>query len=279
MIEQAIEYFESDLLPGVKSFACLPLRATLSVASCAARWTLGQGQSEGRYLSCKKCPIGAAHAGKVDQNMSPYKGVLMCARCHRTGGRLIGKHTCISCYNRAREQVVGANRKGTKPKKLEPLHRRSITYMTAGQVKTKTVDLTTSTVELFVAVLRDEEHSLRFSSGIRVPAAMRALLDDDRFNRSISTDASEEYKPGEYVPVTDVVDSAQIPGAVPIVPVVEETAPVPASLEVVQVDPYGALRDAVKQLEHDTPVSAPTTSKRAAKKLRKPERRQVRVSM
>jgi hypothetical protein len=43
-----------------------------------------------------------------------------------------------------------------------PLHRRSVSYLSSGQVKTRTVDLTTSADELIVAVLRDERQAVEF---------------------------------------------------------------------------------------------------------------------
>ncbi|WP_175108354.1 hypothetical protein [Pararobbsia alpina] len=98
----------------------------------------------------------------------------ICARCHLTASRLIAKHLCISCYNRQREQVIGANAKGTKPVKLPPLHRRSISYMAGGKLKTETIDRSLDTTELIVAVLRDERYAVQF--GWQAPAGVRALL-------------------------------------------------------------------------------------------------------
>jgi hypothetical protein len=76
----------------------------------------------------------------------------------------------------APEVIKGRNAKGTTPVEHLPLHRRSIIYMADGQVKTKTVDLTTSTGELIVAALRDEQ-AVRFGFRSQAPAIGRNELE------------------------------------------------------------------------------------------------------
>ncbi|CAN7774927.1 hypothetical protein [Paraburkholderia hospita] len=253
--ESVLEYFEIPEMPGRRFFRCEPLRASMHTESCGERWALAQGQTEGRYLSCKRCPIGAAHAGKVDQNLSPFKG-LMCARCHRTNGRLIGRFTCVSCFNRSREWVRKKNAKGTLPFHHPPLHRMAISYRASGEMRTRVFDLVAETTELMVAVLRDESSSVAFA--YRAPASLDWLLDGDVYDRAI----------GDAVEVADVA------------------APVPAALDVVQADPiedveadpYNALRDAPERADLDAPVSMPRMSRRAAKRQRQQRGRQVRVS-
>jgi hypothetical protein len=253
-------YFEIDgeLLPGIRHFACDRLRATLSVSSCGARWEKANGTDvdADRFHTCRRCPIGASHAGRVDHNPSPFRGMMICGRCHRGAPRLIGKHLCVSCFNRARELRLGRNAKGTAPRKLARLDQRSITYRAAGVVKTRVLDESVDVTELVVAVLRDEKHAPLFGS--RAPASMDWLRDDDVYDRSI----------GDAVEVADV--AAQMPAALDVV--------LADPIEDVEADPYGALRDAVEQLERDAPVDAPTTSRRAAKRLRQQARRQVRLS-
>jgi hypothetical protein len=169
-----IEYFEMPELPGRKYFRCAPFSASMAVESCAERFKAASApDADTRLLSCRRCLVGAAHAGKVDPNPSPLCRATVCARCHRFATRLIGKHLCISCYNRQREQLVGVNRKGSQPKKLPSLRRRTVAYQTAGQVKTKTVDLSLDTDELIVTVLRDEDRRMRF--GWAPPAALARL--------------------------------------------------------------------------------------------------------
>jgi hypothetical protein len=172
---QTLVYFEVPELPGRQHFHCDRLRATLSTDACGDRWSAaGTAIGDVRWVTCKNCRIGARHAGKFDANPSPLKARKICARCHVTASRLIGKHLCISCYNRQREQVVGKNAKGTTPIKLAQLRRRSISYLAGGKLKTKTVDRSLDTTEMIIAVLRDEEHAVRFRS--QAQARMHALL-------------------------------------------------------------------------------------------------------
>ncbi|SEI80421.1 hypothetical protein SAMN05192539_1004163 [Paraburkholderia diazotrophica] len=190
-----IEYYEMDLMPGRKFFRCEPLRASITAEECDRRWRAGNmllSQAAGarksfvdgfdadassdasmRCVTCRGCPIGARHAGVQDANPSQLKGTTVCSRCHQGCTRLIGKHLCISCYNRQREQLVGKNRKGTAPVKLEPLRRRSISYLAAGQLHTKTVEHSLDMNELIVAVLRDETHAMKFVPTL--PAKFLAL--------------------------------------------------------------------------------------------------------
>ena len=78
--------------------------------------------------------------------------------------RLIRGMICISCYNREREALKGLNRKGTRPEKLtaEMLGRRSISYQAGGAVRTKVIERAIDTLEVMVAVLRDEKQAPRF---------------------------------------------------------------------------------------------------------------------
>jgi hypothetical protein len=46
----------------------------------------------------------------------------VCPRCERPSARLINGRGCISCYNRTREAVLGANAKGTRPKLADVIH-------------------------------------------------------------------------------------------------------------------------------------------------------------
>jgi hypothetical protein len=168
-------YFEIELLPGVQHFSCERLNATLSTASCVERYQrAAEAESADlRYRRCRSCPIGARHAGARPPNESPLFGLTICARCHRGATRLIGKHLCVSCYNRQREQRVGKNSKGNAPVKLLPLARRTVTWLASGEVKTRTIERSLDIDELIVAVLRDETHTLKFIPTI--PERYRAL--------------------------------------------------------------------------------------------------------
>ena len=212
MVEQAVEYFEiSDLLPGVKQFTCARYRATLSVESCADRFRKANGNDPDvhvdRYHECRRCPLGALHSGAGrDLNLGRVSRVTICGRCRAGATRLIGKHLCVSCYNRQREWLLGKNAKGTKPVKLAPLDPRRICYMSGKAPKTLYMPLTVDTEELIISALRDEKQDPRFGHS---PASMAWLLDGNVYDRSI----------GDAV---DVADAA---------------VPVPSEIDVVQADP------------------------------------------
>jgi len=264
-----IEYFEIvDLLPGVQHFMCTKLKSTLSVASCGDRYqkAMAGGAENDRYFACRSCPIGAAHSGKEAPNESRFFGKTICGRRHTGATRLIGKHLCISCYNRSREYLIGRNRKGTKPVKLARLDPRSITYLAGDAVKTRALDLTVDTEELVIAALRDE--SSRVAFGFK-STAMHALFDGEQFDRSIEEMPSEGMESRAVAP-------AHVVGAQTDVEFDGSRAT--AELEVLPADPYAALREAVEHMDRDPLVYAPGLSRRAAKKQRQKARRQVRVS-
>jgi hypothetical protein len=170
-----IEYFEFPELPGRQHFRCERLSASLSTVACADRWNAaGAAGGNSRWIMCEGCPVGGRHAGRTNTNLSPLARRSICGRCHVGATRLIFKHLCISCYNRQREMLIGKNGKGTKPIKLAPLHRRTISFIAGGKRKTKTVDCALDTTELIVAVLRDEENFVQF--GWRAATSLHALL-------------------------------------------------------------------------------------------------------
>lgn len=156
------DYFEIVELPGVQHFRCDRYNATLSTAACAGMWREGNHGNSEKRLRCKVCPVGAVHAGETAASMSRLKGSLVCARCHKGATRLIGRHLCISCYNRQREYLLGVNAKGTRPIKLAPLEARAITYRTGNAVKTLRMPLTVDREELVIAVLRESQERVRF---------------------------------------------------------------------------------------------------------------------
>ena len=101
-----VEYRE--LIPEFLAFDCKPLRATISPASCAARWASAESGS-----SCHGCAIGAQHAGQTPAPPPPVR--LPCLRCGSTEQRLIARTICVSCFNRQRELENGRNAKGSFP--------------------------------------------------------------------------------------------------------------------------------------------------------------------
>lgn len=158
-----ILYFEREEVPGKLAFRCDRLSATLSVDSCTVMWRQANHDNVERLGRCKTCPVGAVHAGETAASMSPMMGQCVCARCHRTSGRLIGKHLCVSCFNRQREWIIGKNSKGSKPVKMVPLVRRSIRFRRGGEPMIKVIDLSANVHELIVAVLRDSKKIVQFS--------------------------------------------------------------------------------------------------------------------
>lgn len=168
-----VEYFSNPDLPGRSFFQCSRLRATLASTSCADMWRKANGgEDEGARGNCKLCPIGAVHAGEVAASMSPLKNTLTCARCHRGATRLIGKHVCVSCYNRAREFVLGRNAKGTAPIHAQKLSPRRVRYLLGDEVRIVSRQLTADTDELIVALLRDSRKKVVFAWDTTPPAAV-----------------------------------------------------------------------------------------------------------
>lgn len=157
------DYFEIAELPGVKHFTCDRYRATLSTDACASNWRDGNHEGSEARFRCKVCPLGALHAGETAASMSPLKGMTICGRCHTGATRLIGKHLCISCYNRSREYLIGKNAKGTAPIKLAKLEPRSIRYKAGKVVKTLHLPLSVDTEELIIATLRDSRDDATFA--------------------------------------------------------------------------------------------------------------------
>lgn len=168
-----LDYTTNPLVPGRLFFRCERMRGTLSTTACADMWRKANDLSDGSCANCMRCPTGAVHAGEVAASMSPLKGTLTCARCHRGASRLIGRMVCVSCYNRAREMSIGRNAKGTAPVKHCHLAPRSIRYLHGDEVRTLAVRQSIDTEELMVAVLRDSKKRAVFAFAGQAPAAIK----------------------------------------------------------------------------------------------------------
>jgi hypothetical protein len=205
----ALEYFEYPELPNIKQFSCTRLKATLSVPACSDRWTRGNAMSpDTRCHACKGCTIGQDHAagvdgGSGDHNTSFLRATLTCARCHKPNGRLIARMVCISCRNREYEWVRQKNSKGTIPRMHPPMARRTLSYRTNGELHRRSA-MTCDETELYIATLRDEQHSVTF--GWRAPASMDWLFDNDVYDRS----TAEIGDACEAVDAPDVADSMPV---------------------------------------------------------------------
>lgn len=167
------DYFSMDGVPGKVYFRCERQRATLSTEACAASWRRADELNDGQCSACRLCPVGAVHAGEVAASMSPLKGTLTCARCHRTSGRLIGRHVCVSCKNREYEVMRGANAKGTAPVKACRLDPRRLTFNANGDLRQVRMQVSADMDELIVATLRDSRNRVSFAYNSRPPAAVR----------------------------------------------------------------------------------------------------------
>lgn len=156
------EYFFLPEIPGRKHFHCDRHRANLSLNACADMWRDANLKKCERRAQCKLCPIGAAHAGQDDANLSPLRNSMVCSRCMQPTQRLIKGLICVSCYNRQREWVLGKNAKGCKPVKLAPLAPRCIRYLDGRTKCSLRLPLSKNTEELVITVLRRAKHRVRF---------------------------------------------------------------------------------------------------------------------
>lgn len=137
---------------------CVPLSARLTERSCVKRWRSAQGAEPPPWDSlrhCHTCPIGALRAGETVQvanNAAIVAAVSHhCPRCERQAARLINGRTCVSCYNRTREAMLGANAKGTRPKIMDVIHAEALSI---GGARLVTVDRVLSRMEAVVVAAR-----------------------------------------------------------------------------------------------------------------------------
>lgn len=168
-----VEYTTNPLVPGKLYFRCERMRGTLSTTACAEMWRKANDMNDGSCANCMRCPLGATHAGEVAASMSPLKGTLTCGRCHRGASRLIHKHLCVSCQNRAYEAEKGRNAKGTAPQKVGPLDPRRIRFLEGGEIRVLSLAQSRDTDELMVAALRDSRRKVVFGWNPMPPSEIR----------------------------------------------------------------------------------------------------------
>jgi hypothetical protein len=140
-----VVYFQPDGVPG-QYFEC-DKYGTMSVAACARNYDEAPAAiKRGRLHHCVGCMLGAKHAGRDAAPMPPKPATsimyrVACVRCRRDGrsegSRLLGRlrlvrdHTiCVSCFNREKEVLAGANAKGARPKKWSGLFLSRVTFVT-----------------------------------------------------------------------------------------------------------------------------------------------------
>lgn len=171
-----VSYFPLEQAPGRLFFRCEAQRATLSTEACAGMWREGNHGGIEKRATCRRCPMGAEHAGEALASLSPLRGTLTCARCHRPALRLIQGHVCVSCKNREYEVVKGANAKGTRPIKLGPLEPRRLVFIAGKALTALAMPRTIDRAELIVAALRDSSDRVRFAFRPAEPRLAQARL-------------------------------------------------------------------------------------------------------
>lgn len=158
-------------------FRCEPYRASMSTDACAKRWNAAQasaGRQPDPYERCQACSIGAAHAGKAQVHYSKHFGQSFCPRCGQHANRMIGGTRCVSCYNREREFVEGANAKGTMPKLMLYPHR--VAAIVDGARRQVTTQLALDVWELVFNTIRTTRGRLNFGTAlVGQPAGLRQL--------------------------------------------------------------------------------------------------------
>jgi hypothetical protein len=161
-------------------FKCAALRSTLSKEACGENCRRAQHLDERRVTcqhACRRCPIGAAHAGVKLPHESPFRGASICPRCRKFAGRMIAGMRCISCQNREYEFKKGKNAKGSKPAlTLEP--RRLGVIAGYGEPDAKFIELraehTKDAIELALVALRAAAGRSAFCRAMRRPATAAA---------------------------------------------------------------------------------------------------------
>lgn len=165
-----VAYFGNELTPGLRYFDCSAMRARLSTQSCAEMWRKANARGAEVHDACKRCPIGAAHAGEVNASTSNLCGSMICVRCHNAASRLIcGRMYCVSCKNREYEFLHGRNAKGTTPTKVGRLTRRRVRFTAGGKPCQLSMALTADHTELVVATLRESRDQVSFGFGSPLP--------------------------------------------------------------------------------------------------------------
>ena len=171
-----VTYFEIDNVPG-KYFACTRY-GTLSVNSCSKNYcSASKPENAIRLAGCLGCTVGQVHTGENKKKEDILPTIIYrpaCVRCHRTGresnDRIVGKmrlirgHTiCVSCYNREREVIHGANSKGAKPKKWSGLFFPEIAIVLDNKIIKKKMETpVVDRIEAMFTVIRQSANAAMF---------------------------------------------------------------------------------------------------------------------
>ena len=127
----------TEILPAL--FNCERLHARMTEAGCARMWASARDKppypDESR-AACVGCEIGARHAGEdIERAREAARAAELadrCSQCGRTGLRMIGRTTCVSCYNRRREARCGRDARGRVPKFASRYHPVSLVVAQSG---------------------------------------------------------------------------------------------------------------------------------------------------
>lgn len=172
---KAIQYVE--LVPGLKHFECTRQRATISTATCGARYVEALAKPESCRLDlCRTCQFGPMHVGAEQQTtrvmaakaiiqaasggLMPADNPRMCVRTGRRDQRLVGKTLCVSAWNREQEWRRGRNAKGTVPSAFLPLVPRRVGVLIDGVSAYRVVSDTQNCQEPLA-------RAIRFTPGVR----------------------------------------------------------------------------------------------------------------
>ena len=164
-----VEYFEITGVPGLY-FRCDRLHLKQPASDCAAMWRSARRDKDGRRSACRNCPVGAAHAGEGQAQLSSIRGRKVCARCGSGATRLIRGHLCVSCQNREYEVLKGRNSKGTRPIHAKVLTPRTMRYLHGNEIRKLHLPLSASLSELLIAAIRDSQDRVSFFDDGRIAA-------------------------------------------------------------------------------------------------------------
>jgi hypothetical protein len=135
-----IEWVEKypDLRPGVFYFDCERLSACITRDTCRQNWEASRGKIDAdapiRLEKCRGCKIGQHLHSDIDAPAAwmDFRSNSQCVRCGRHDLRIISTTgTCVSCWNRHRETVIGCDARGNKPKTLMTLTPRRVGILDA----------------------------------------------------------------------------------------------------------------------------------------------------
>jgi hypothetical protein len=154
-------------LPGIEMFRCDRWSATMSVVSCAKRWSAQRDAAVEARSACYGCALGACHAGEEPARRSRIFSWPICPRCRRlTMRRMIGNRRCINCFNREREWRIGRNSKGRPPRKLRLVPARLGLVLDPGGAGERYLEIAEPAVrdviELGIAALRVVDDAVAF---------------------------------------------------------------------------------------------------------------------